>query len=100
MTSQFLLHQIYDRYPLQPQSDTTDWQTIDIPLGEFRIGDYNSLAIGMQDNAGKNQIYAVRSTVSIHGRNVTSESKSVFPQTTGGFYGVAFTYTVVRDGKQ
>jgi hypothetical protein len=49
------------RYVIQPQRDTTDWQIIDIPSYELPISVGNLLAIGMQDSSNTNQIYEVKS---------------------------------------
>ncbi|CAF1200488.1 unnamed protein product [Rotaria sp. Silwood1] len=90
-------HQLAYRYPIVPERNNTEWQTIEIPFGEFRLFLHDHLAIGMQSFSETNQIYSVRSVFSIHGKNVTNTTTHVFPQAATGFYGAAFTFTVVED---
>ncbi|CAF4624114.1 unnamed protein product [Rotaria socialis] len=58
---------------------------------------YNLLAIGMQTSSRTNQIYGVRSAVSIHGKDITDSTTQFFPTNTENFYGIVFTYTAIED---
>ncbi|UJR32767.1 hypothetical protein I4U23_020227 [Adineta vaga] len=96
----FPSHYILQRYPFMPKRNTTDWQTINTPSGKFPVAQNHQLAIGMHDHSDTNEIHAVRSTISLHGRNITNKTKTVLAQNTEGFFGVAFIYTVVENGKK
>ncbi|CAF4620767.1 unnamed protein product [Rotaria sp. Silwood2] len=100
ISSYLLNHQIEHRYPVVPERNNTEWQTIEIPFGKFPLFINNHLAIGMQNFSETNQIYSVRSALSIHGQNITHTTINVFPKATTGFHGVAFTYTLAEDCKR
>ncbi len=91
---------ITHRYPLIPKRNNTQWQTIQIPLGKFPIVFNDYVAIGMQDKSDTNQIYAVNSTISINGKNVTNNTTDVRMRFSQKFYGVAFMYTVFPYGRR
>ncbi|CAF2710297.1 unnamed protein product [Rotaria sp. Silwood2] len=91
---------ISHRYPVVPERNNTEWQTIEIPFGKFPLFINDHLALGMQHFSETNQIYSVRSAISIHGKNITNTTTKVCPQATADFYGAAFTYTLVEDRKR
>jgi len=91
-------YNITHRYPLNPKRNNTEWQIIEIPPRKFPIFVDYHLAIGMQDHSDTNQIYAVKSKVSIHGENITNSTEKF--KAVGSFYSVAFIYTVFRNGKR
>ncbi|CAF2914942.1 unnamed protein product [Rotaria sp. Silwood2] len=96
----FLDHQIAHRYPVVPERNNTEWQTIEIPYGKFPLLINDHLAIGMQSYSETNQIYSIRSAISIHGKNITNTTMKVHPQAITGFYGAAFTFILVQDRKR
>ncbi|CAF3768217.1 unnamed protein product [Rotaria sordida] len=90
-------HRIAYRYPVVPERNNTEWQIIEIPFGVFPLFVYDHLAIGMQDTSKTNQIYSIRSTIAIHGKNIMNNTMDVYPQSMPDTYGAAFTYTLVED---
>jgi hypothetical protein len=91
---------ISHRYPLIPQRNNTEWQTIEIPSGKFPLSSYSHLAIGMQDNSDTNQIYAVKAPLPMYGGNITSDTNIVYSQLLNDYYGAAFTFTLFKNGKK
>jgi hypothetical protein len=87
------------RYVIQPQRDTTDWQMINIPSHELPISLGNLLAIGMQDSSNTNQIYAVKSdaqgpVMAFLGKNINASTTLVGLETSYSL-GFALGYTMV-----
>jgi len=91
---------ITHRYPLIPQRNNTEWQTIEIPSRQFPLSSMNNLAIGMQDNSVTNQIYAVKAVLPMYGGNITSDTNIVHSQVLEDYYGAAFTFTLLKNGKK
>ncbi len=91
---------ITHRYPLIPQRNNTEWQTIEIPSREVPLSSLGNLAIGMQDNSGTNQIYAVKSVLPMYAGNITSETNIVDSQSSNDSYGAAFNFTILKNGKK
>ncbi|CAF3767994.1 unnamed protein product [Rotaria socialis] len=100
ISAYFLQHKIIHRYPVMPETNNTEWQTIEISFRSFPVFKYNLLAIGMQTSSRTNQIYGVRSAVSIHGKDITDSTTQFFPTNTENFYGIVFTYTAIEDGNR
>jgi len=99
--SRFPLHpNITHRYPLIPQRNNTEWQTIEIPSRKFPLSSYTHLAIGMQDNTDTNQIYAVKAPLPMYGGNMTNDTNIVHSQLLEDYYGAAFTFSVFKNGKK
>lgn len=96
----YLDYLITHRYPVTPESNNTEWQTINIPHGKFPLLRGYFLAIGMQDSSGTNKLYGVRSDLSINGKNITKDEVRFEPVLTAGHFGAAFTYSVVYDGNR
>lgn len=93
----FTVDQITYRYPIIPHRNTTQWQTISIPCGQFSVQKSSHIAVGMQDGSTNNQIFATRSSLSIHGKNITNNTKQIALQSTQNFLGVALVYSVLED---
>jgi hypothetical protein len=92
------------RYVIQPQRHTTDWQIINIPSDELPISVRNFLAIGMQDSSNTNQIYGVKSAaqetvMGLLGKNV-SPSTTLVDFEGSPSLGFALGYTMVTTGKK
>ena len=91
-------YRISHRFPVNPYSNTTQWQTIKIPSGAIPIRTGNLFGIGMHENSGtNNEIYAVEA-------NDSAGVLGVHPNTTfisvdRQKYGVAFGYTVAFRGR-
>ncbi len=91
---------ILRRYAVNPQRNTTEWQTINIPSGALPIHMGCLFGIGMQDKSGStNEIYAVKTTFSIAERGI-NESTTIFTGTMQHDIGVALSYTVVYNGRR
>ncbi|CAF2076741.1 unnamed protein product [Rotaria magnacalcarata] len=97
VSAYFLQHEIIHRYPVMPETNNTEWQTIEISFRSFPVFKNTLLAIGMQTSSPTNRIYAVRSTMSIHGKDITDSKTQFIPRRTESFYGIAFTYTAIED---
>jgi len=87
------------RYVIQSQRDTTDWQIINIPSHELPISLGNFLAIGMQDSSNTNQIYEVKSAaqkpvMGFIGKNINASTTLVGLEAIYSF-GFALGYTMV-----
>ncbi|CAF1619313.1 unnamed protein product [Rotaria magnacalcarata] len=100
VSAYFLQHEIIHRYPVMPETNNTEWQTIEISFRSFPVFKNTLLAIGMQTSSPTNRIYAVRSTMSIRGKDITDSKTQFIPRRTESFYGIAFTYTAIEDGKR
>jgi len=92
------------RYVIQPQRDTTDWQIINIPSDELPISVGNFLAIGMQDSSNTNQIYAVKSdaqgsVIGLLEKNINASTTLVSLGSSSSL-GFALGYTMVTTGKK
>ncbi|CAF4956272.1 unnamed protein product [Rotaria sp. Silwood1] len=70
-------HTIVCRYAINPQKNTTQWQTFNIPSGALPIGSDEFLAVGMQDSSNTNQIYDVTPAVGMSGIKVTETTIKV-----------------------
>jgi hypothetical protein len=86
---------ISDRYAIQPQRNTTEWQIIKIPSREFPIFKGHFLAIGMQESSDTNQIYAIQSGFAVYGNvmNVNKDTIQIRLNHTASM-GIAYGYTV------
>lgn len=91
------LDQITHRYPIFPQRNTTQWQTIHIPCGQFPIYQAYHVAIGMQDDSSGNQIFGLRLPLGIRGRNITNDTQQVLITSVFSFQSTAFIYTILED---
>jgi hypothetical protein len=91
--------EIAHRYPVIPQTNNTQWQTIDIPFGEFPISTGYLIGVGMQDRSDTNQIYTRYSVVSLYDVNITNNTRDITFKY-NFFQGVAFDYTAVKNGKK
>jgi hypothetical protein len=95
------VHNVYsirDRYAIQPQRNTTDWQIIKIPSGALPIFLRDFLAIGMQESSTTGQIYAINSSLMLSGANI-NEYTTNFTAKGDLRTGVAFSYTIVHNDK-
>ncbi|CAF3476738.1 unnamed protein product [Rotaria sp. Silwood1] len=72
-----LVHTILHRYAINPQKNTTQWQTFNIPSGALPIMPQNLLAVGMQDSSDTNQIYTVKSAIGMSGTNINGNTTKV-----------------------
>ena len=91
----FALDHITHRYPMFPQRNTTQWQTIDIPCGQYPIYQGYHVAVGMQDDNSVNQIFGLRLPLGIHGTNITDSTTEVIIKAIKGFQSAAFIYAVL-----
>jgi len=64
------------------------------------LSSLGNLAIGMQDNSGTNQIYAVKSVLPMYAGNITNETNIVDSQGLNDSYGAAFNFTILKNGKK
>jgi hypothetical protein len=91
--------EIIHRYPVIPQTNNTQWQTIDIPFGEFPISTGYLIGAGMQDRSDTNQIFAVNSVISFYDVDITNNTRDINLKVKF-FQGIAFVYTAVKNGKK
>jgi hypothetical protein len=86
-------YQILRRYPVNPQRNTTKWQTINIPSDALPIITGNLFGIGMHENS-TNKIYAVEATYSFVSKRIheTTTDLNEIEESDG----VAFSYTVLH----
>lgn len=89
--------EILYRYPLIPQRNNTQWQTISVPPGEFpmNIGIY--IGVGMQDRSDTNFIYAAIAARAIYEVNITNTTDRITLKQTKITCGAAFLYQVARN---
>jgi hypothetical protein len=91
--------EIMHRYPVIPERNNTQRQTIAIPFGEFPIDTGHFVGVGMQDRSDTNQICAANSVVSFCEINITNNTRYITLKFNKFFQGVAFIYSTVRNGK-
>jgi hypothetical protein len=95
ISSNTMVYEIKDRYAINPQRNTTEWQTINIPSRVLPISLGDLFAIGMQDNcSSRNQMYAIQSLYGIRGIEINKDT-IVFSPESDHRTGVAFGYTVI-----
>ncbi|CAF0775789.1 unnamed protein product [Adineta ricciae] len=86
---------IVQRYPIEPQRNTTDWQTIQIPLHALQIRINTYLGIGMQNASDTNKLYVINKLGTLFSKNITRHATNLkldaHMQT-----GIAFTFTVAQ----
>lgn len=92
-------YRIRYRYAIQPQRNTTEWQTIKISSRGLPIFFLDFLAIGMQDSSNTAQIYTIKSPLMVSAANITENTTNFMLKPDLGI-GVAFGYTVVHDDKE
>jgi hypothetical protein len=86
-------YQILRRYPVNPQRNTTKWQTINIPSNALPIITGDLFGIGMHENS-TNQIYAVEATYSFVSKRIHENTTDLNEIEESD--GVAFSYTVLH----
>jgi hypothetical protein len=89
---------ILRRYAIDPERNTTEWQTIEIPLYALPIVLGNFLAIGMQEYSDTNQIYIVKTIPGMSDTNINEDTTEIYPKFMSDTAGVALTYTVIENG--
>ena len=99
VTSYNILH----RHAIDPQRNTTEWQTIHIPSDALLINRGHLVGIGMQENSSStsdtNEIHAVKTAFSAIGLNININS-TIFTPIIDDNVSVAFGYNVVYKSKR
>ena len=87
---------IIQRFPVEPQRNTTNWQTIPIALHALQIRPGAFLGIGMQHTCDTNKLYNVINTLgTFHAKNITPHVIDI-TRSDYSSSGIAFSYTVAR----
>ncbi|CAF3637906.1 unnamed protein product [Rotaria sordida] len=95
LSESLIVDKILYRYAINPQKNTTLWQTFKISSRTLPIHHGNFLGIGMQDSSNTNQIYVVKSIDGVTGINI-NENTTMSDIKYLSMRGVAFSYTVVQ----
>lgn len=86
--------EILHRYPVIPEQNNTEWQSISIPIGEFPLDTGLHVGVGMQDRSDTNFISAALGSRAIYEVNITNITDRISLQKTKLSYGVQFIYAV------
>ncbi|CAF0998877.1 unnamed protein product [Adineta ricciae] len=86
---------IVQRYPVEPQRNTTDWQTIQIPLYALQIRTNTCLGIGMQNPSDRNKLYVINTLGTLFSKNITQHATNLELKADMRT-GVAFSFTVAQ----
>ncbi len=94
------VYEISYRYAINPQRNTTEWQTIQIPSHTLPVRIGHLLAIGMQENSGHtNQIYAVKLDFGYSAIDINENTTILTVKLDQGI-GVAIGFTLMYYGKR